>query len=133
VTGFGFFVELNELFVEGLVHISTLADDLYSYAEKQHSLIGRRTSRVYRIGDQVRVNVAAVNPGTRRIEFVLVQHQPSSPPQHLAAPATEEYPRIPIRGKRLSGLDRSGKGGSSKAGSSGSGGRGKQGGTKKRR
>ena len=40
VTGFGFFVELEELFVEGLVHITTLDDDLYTHLEKQHSLIG---------------------------------------------------------------------------------------------
>jgi len=51
VAGFGFFVELEELFVEGLVHLTTLDDDLYSYMEKQHSLIGRRLKRVFRIGD----------------------------------------------------------------------------------
>ncbi len=63
VTAFGFFVELEELFVEGLVHITTLADDLYTFAEKQHSLIGRRTARVFRIGDKARVKVASVVSG----------------------------------------------------------------------
>ena len=102
VTGFGFFVELDELFVEGLVHISTLADDLYSFDEKRHSLVGRRLAKSYRIGDAARVKVAAVNPGTRRIEFILTGHTPSTPQTRFApAAAQEEYQRIPIRGKRI--------------------------------
>ncbi len=106
VTGFGFFVELEELFVEGLVHITTLADDLYTYAEKQHSLIGRRSQRVFRIGDQVRVKVAGVTPATRRIEFVQVSHTPSQPAIRPATPIvqSEEYPRIPVKGKRVNGF-----------------------------
>jgi ribonuclease R len=108
VTGFGFFVELEELFVEGLVHITTLDDDLYSYMEKQHSLIGRRLKRVFRIGDAARVKVAAVAPATRRIEFVLVGHTASAAPVGPGGISTphEEYPRIPLRGKRVSNLGR---------------------------
>jgi ribonuclease R len=108
VTGFGFFVELDELFVEGLVHISTLADDLYTFAEKQHSLIGRRSGRVFRIGDKARVTVTAVSPATRRIEFVLAAHTPSAPPLRPAQTVAqkEEYPRIPVKGKKVSGLAR---------------------------
>jgi ribonuclease R len=102
VTAFGFFVELEELFVEGLVHISTLADDLYSHAEKQHSLIGRRTGTVYRIGDAARITVASVSPGTRRIEFVLASHTTSSTTSRIVG--SEEYPRIPLRGKKLTGI-----------------------------
>jgi ribonuclease R len=104
VTGFGFFVELEELFVEGLVHITTLDDDLYSYMEKQHSLIGRRSKQVFRIGDAARVKVAAVVPATRRIEFVLVGHTASAAPARPGGVTTphEEYPRIPLRGKRVS-------------------------------
>jgi ribonuclease R len=112
VTAFGFFVELDKLFVEGLVHISTLDDDLYTHLEKQHSLVGRRSKRVFRIGDAARVKVAAVIPATRRIEFVLVGHTPSAPPARAGSVNVphEEYPRIPIRGKRAraTGL-RSGK------------------------
>ena len=106
VTGFGFFVELEELFVEGLVHITTLADDLYTYAEKQHSLIGRRSQRVFRIGDQARVKVAGVTPATRRIEFVLASHTPSQPAIRPATPGitSEEYPRIAVKGKRVNGF-----------------------------
>ena len=113
VTGFGFFVELDQLFVEGLVHVSTLTDDQYSYAEKQHSLIGRRSARVFRIGDAARVTVAAVSPATRRIEFVLAAHTASAPPSRGAAEsvAGEEYPRIPLRGKRPPGLQPRSQGG----------------------
>ena len=120
VTGFGFFVELDEFFVEGLVHISTLTDDIYTHAEKQHSLIGRRTGTIYRIGDAARVMVASVSPATRRIEFTLAAHTASAPATRPGAGTTgsEEYPRIPLRGKRLTGLqprgdnrEQSGRGG----------------------
>jgi ribonuclease R len=106
VTAFGFFVELEELFVEGLVHITTLTDDIYSHAEKQQSLIGRRTGTVFRIGDAARVSVASVSPATRRIEFVLAAHTASTsvPRPGTSATGSEEYPRIPLRGKRLAGL-----------------------------
>lgn len=102
VTAFGFFVELEELFVEGLVHISTLTDDIYSHAEKQHSLIGRRSGTIFRIGDTARVTVASVSPATRRIEFVLAAHTASNFTNRRATstPGQEEYPRIPLRGKR---------------------------------
>jgi len=99
VTGFGFFVELDELFVEGLVHISTLSDDMYTYVENKHSLIGRANRQVYRIGDTTRVKLASVSPATRRIEFLLVGHSASTTMPGIA-PAQEEYARIPIRGKR---------------------------------
>ncbi len=105
VTNFGFFVELEELFVEGLVHITTLADDLYNHAEKQHSLIGRHSGRVFRIGDGARVTVAAVSPATRRIEFILAAPAAGTAPRSTSrAGGAEEYPRIPLRGKRPPGL-----------------------------
>ncbi len=140
VTGFGFFVELDELFVEGLVHISTLADDLYSYVEKQHSLIGQHSRRVFRIGDQARVKVASVSPATRRIEFVLAEHTPATnQPGAAARPSgAEEYPRIPLRGKRLTGIkprsEKEGKGNSrgAKDGGGSGGNKGKGGGRKRR-
>jgi ribonuclease R len=106
VTAFGFFVELEELFVEGLVHISTLKDDQYSHAEKQHSLIGRRTGKIYRIGDAVRISVTSVSPGTRRIEFALNSRTAytTANRSETMGGGSEEYPRIPLRGKRLTGL-----------------------------
>ncbi|OGW47950.1 MAG: ribonuclease R [Nitrospirae bacterium GWC2_57_9] len=73
VTQFGFFVQLREYFVEGLVHVSTLDDDYYHYVEKQHSLRGERRKRVYRIGDIVKVNVDRVDPLRRKIDFSLAK------------------------------------------------------------
>ena len=73
VTQFGFFVQLSELFVEGLVHISTLVDDYYHYIEKLHCLRGERTKRVYRIGDRVQVSVDRVDRDRKRIDFSLTK------------------------------------------------------------
>jgi ribonuclease R len=71
VLQFGFFVQLNEFFVEGLVHVSSLSDDYYHYIEKMHSLRGERKKRSYRIGDTVRVRVDRVDPVRKRIDFSL--------------------------------------------------------------
>ena len=70
VTGFGLFVELREVFVEGLVHLSTIGDDYYEHVESQHLLRGRRTRRTFRIGDPVRVELAGVSIERRQIDFV---------------------------------------------------------------
>jgi len=71
VAPFGFFVELRDLFVEGLVHVSTLSDDHYEHVEAQHSLRGRRTRRTFRIGDPVKVVVSGVSVERRQIDFTL--------------------------------------------------------------
>jgi ribonuclease R len=71
VAPFGFFVELVEVFVEGLVHVSALGDDYYDLVEGQHCLRGRRTRRTFRIGDPVRVLVAGVSIERRQIDFAL--------------------------------------------------------------
>jgi ribonuclease R len=99
VTAYGFFVELVELFVEGMVHVSTLTRDYYQYVEKRHALVGERSREMFRIGDRVRVRVAAVSLEKKQIEFVLANAAlPGSRPVEGAA--GEEYPRIPIKGKR---------------------------------
>ncbi|HDD35171.1 MAG TPA: ribonuclease R [Candidatus Desulfofervidus auxilii] len=71
VSNFGFFVELKEVFVEGLVKISSLHDDYYLFDEKTFSLRGKRHKRVFRLGDKVRVRVINVNPRRREIELRL--------------------------------------------------------------
>ncbi len=71
VTKFGLFVEINDLLVEGLVHISDLADDYFLYDEKQYALRGRSRGRIYRLGDAVRVRVLGVDPEEHRIQFLL--------------------------------------------------------------
>jgi ribonuclease R len=73
VTGFGFFVELDDCFVEGLVHVSGLRDDYYHLQEDQYALIGERTGRRFALGDRVRVRVDNVDIYRRRIDFVLTE------------------------------------------------------------
>lgn len=72
VTSFGLFVELEGLFVEGLVHVSSLGDDYYIYDEKGHSLTGERLKRVFRMGDELKVSVARVDIDKRQIDFTLL-------------------------------------------------------------
>ena len=68
-TQFGFFVQLRDLFVEGLVHISSLADDYYHYIEKLHCLRGERKKKTYRIGDTVTVRLDRVDTVRKRMDF----------------------------------------------------------------
>ncbi|MFC3770549.1 ribonuclease R [Paenibacillus sp. GCM10012303] len=75
VTNFGIFVELQNT-VEGLIRLSDLSDDYYHYHELQHALIGERTSKIYRIGDEVKVRVARVNLEEHNIDFEMVDAQP---------------------------------------------------------
>ena len=72
VTGFGFFVELQEVFVEGLVKISSIKDDYYIFIETEHRLIGQRRHRSFQIGDKVKVRVAAVDLGQKRIDLTVL-------------------------------------------------------------
>jgi ribonuclease R len=71
VTSFGFFVELDNL-VEGLVHVSTLADDYYRFNEKTFSLHGERTGKTFRIGQAVRVALRSVDKDKRQLDFTLL-------------------------------------------------------------
>ena len=71
VTAFGLFIELIEHFVEGMVHVSTMADDYYRFIERQHVLRGENTGRVYRLGDKVRVQVIKVDMERRQIDLGL--------------------------------------------------------------
>ncbi len=73
VTAFGFFVELEEIFVEGLVHITSIPDDYYLFLEKEHCLLGRRHRRRFRIGDRVKVKVARVDLQRRKMDFTLAE------------------------------------------------------------
>lgn len=71
VAPFGAFVALHGVFVEGLLHISELGQDYFHYDAANHQLMGERTHRRYRMGDQVRVRVARVDLDTTKIDFVL--------------------------------------------------------------
>ncbi len=72
VAAFGLFVELIEHFVEGLVHVSSMADDYYRYMEREHALKGENTKKAYRLGDKVHVQVVRVDGERRQIDLALV-------------------------------------------------------------
>ncbi|HTP80258.1 MAG TPA: ribonuclease R [Bacteroidota bacterium] len=78
VTHFGMFVEVNDLLVEGLVHVRDMGGDYFVYDEKKYALVGRRTGRQYRLGDTVSVKVVKVNPEGRQIDFSLVELEEKS-------------------------------------------------------
>ena len=78
VQAFGLFVELDDLFVQGLVHVSSMNDDYYRFNERAHLLKGENTRRTYRLGDRVVVKVARVDLDRRQAEFVLEVAAPKS-------------------------------------------------------
>ena len=79
VTNFGMFVELEDLYVEGLVHITELGEDYFHFDAVRHCLKGERTGMVYRLGDRVEVQVAQVVLDTRKIDLRLIRHLAENP------------------------------------------------------
>ena len=75
VTGFGVFVELDELFVEGLVHITALPGDYYVFDQAKQRLVGERTRKVFKLGDRLLVKVVRVDLDERKIDFELVEQK----------------------------------------------------------
>jgi ribonuclease R len=84
VTSFGLFVQPTSVFVEGLVPLTELKDDYYTYDELRAQLRGRRTGRVYRFGQPVRVRLAAANTEKRQLDFAL--EPTASPPNKPSRP-----------------------------------------------
>jgi ribonuclease R len=111
VSAFGLFVELVEPFVEGLVHLSTLADDEYRFVESAHVLHGVHSRRVYRLGDRVRARVLRVDAERRLVDLGLAEQidalldgtaRRRREAGRSARPASERRrhtPRQPRRGK----------------------------------
>ena len=89
VAPFGLFVELSEHYVEGLVHVSTMADDYYRYSEQSHTLFGENTRKSYRLGDRVSVQVVRVDLERRQVDLGLEDV--------LAAVSADERRRAPSR------------------------------------
>ncbi len=73
VTGFGVFVALNDVFVEGLVHVSDLGQDYFHFDQSRHQMLGERTSKRYRLGDAVRIRVVRVDLDSAKIDFTLAE------------------------------------------------------------
>ena len=91
VAGFGLFVTLDDLFIDGLVHISDLGNDYYQFDASRHQLLGERTGVRYQLGSRVRVRVVRVDIESAKIDFALA---PSAPPKE-GQPARAPSPRAP--------------------------------------
>ncbi len=76
VTKFGFFVELTDLFVEGLVPLDSLTDDRYTYHENTREIIGLRSRKIYSLGQRVRVLVGRIDPVEKKIQFAVFEEKP---------------------------------------------------------
>jgi ribonuclease R len=78
VTGFGVFVELDEIYVEGLVHVTALENDFYHFDPVSHCMIGENLGNCFRIGDRLRIKVSRVDLDTRKIDFEMLEVLSSS-------------------------------------------------------
>jgi len=106
VNSFGIFVELDTFFVDGLVHITALDNDFYHFDPIGHRLHGERTGTVYRLGDRLRVQVAAVNLDDRKIDFVLAEpsgSQTDGSSRRKSAGRAKDKPAAPSGSKAPSG------------------------------
>jgi ribonuclease R len=108
VTAFGVYIELIEHFVEGLVHVSTMADDYYRFVERAHILRGENTGKVYRLGDRVKVQVVKVDMERRQIDLGLTEildavrqsERNRGPRRSRAEPKGSNPPRRGAQGQR---------------------------------
>ncbi len=102
VTQFGIFVRLDEVYVEGLVHVTSLPSDYYHYEPEKHRLKGERTGMSYRLGDGVTVQVARVDLDERKIDFELADDKPRpkrAPRRRRAVDAAPDKGRARAGGK----------------------------------
>jgi ribonuclease R len=100
VTGFGMFVELSELYIEGLVHISGLGQDYFHFDAATQRLVGERSRRVYRMGDAVTVVVAGVDMDQRKVDLVL-EGQPGKRDASAKKADKPRNPRQKTSGKKI--------------------------------
>ena len=96
--GFGLFVELQEIYADGLVHVSSLQNDYYHFDASGHRLIGDRTRRVYRLGDRIRVRIARVDLDERKVDLLIDEDGAPEPARKRRQGETEA--RRPEGGER---------------------------------
>lgn len=96
VTSFGMFVELPNT-CEGLVRMSDLKDDFYTFEEKNYRFVGRHTAKIFRLGDAVTVQVVAADVSTRRVDFALVESEPPHGRKAMAKPRGKENTKQNVR------------------------------------
>ncbi len=98
VTSFGLFVELNDIYIEGLVHITALPKDYYHHEAAHHVLVGERTQREFALGDSITVQVARVDLDERKIDFDWVADGEGPNRKH------KKKGKVPGASKRRSGV-----------------------------
>ena len=101
VTGFGLFVELDKIYVEGLVHISNLPEDYFHFDAITRQLKGERTGKRFRLGDKIKIKVVRVDLDEKKIDFELVGLKKRKPKKDLPPPS-KKYPssnKKPSKGK----------------------------------
>ena len=117
VSAFGLYIELVEHFVEGMVHVSTMADDYYRFVERAHVLRGENAGRVYRLGDRVNVQVIKVDMERRQIDLGLAEilarvresEQHRGPRRSKAEPKAERHLKAGKRKQRPGKKERAGR------------------------
>ena len=72
VTGFGLFIELDGIFIEGLLHVTELGNDYFTFEKSKHTMVGERTHLSYRLGDRLKVKVVRVDMETSKIDLSLI-------------------------------------------------------------
>lgn len=95
VTQFGIFVQLDDIYIEGLVHITELGPDYFQFDEARHELRGERTGKRYQLTDKVRVQVSRVDLDARKIDLSIVQ-------PNIATPAYQKGASAPEKAKKAS-------------------------------
>jgi ribonuclease R len=109
VTNFGAFVTLDDVYVDGLIHISELGKDYFEFDEASHSLRGRASGKIYRLQDPVNVLIAAVDSDTRRVDFKLevdgaekskgTKVDSAAPASKRSRPAKPAAPEVEVKGR----------------------------------
>jgi ribonuclease R len=107
VTSFGLFIELNDIYVEGLVHVSELDNDYYHFEAKGHRLVGERTAHIYRLGDPVRIRVVRVDLDERKMDFVLLEHTSAKTGHQQVQPKSDTGTGKKRTGKKRSSTKKS--------------------------
>ena len=99
VTGFGLFVRLDDLFIDGLVHISTLENDYYQFDAAKQRLIGENSGMQYRLGDKVRIKVEAVHLENKMVDFSLMgsERKPSRAGKTAKEKAKKVFKELPSK------------------------------------
>jgi len=124
VVPFGFFVELSGVYIEGLVHVSTLSGDYFHHDSAKHRLIGERTAVSFRLGDELRVRVMRVGMEDRKIDLELV----SEPKRRQADRDALDVAKRDTRGKNGKRADKGRSRGGAPAGAAAKSGKGGKGG-----